>query len=246
MPETLDILYRDERLVAINKPAGLLVHRSPIDRHETRFALQLLRDQLGQRVYPLHRLDKPTSGVLLFALDPDSARLAGTAFDRGEVEKRYLAVVRGIAAEQGEIDHAYVDKDEGGPSRPALTRFRRLATVELPLAVGRYPSSRYSLLEVQPLTGRRHQIRRHLKHISHPLIGDTSWGKGEHNRLFREHFHCSRLLLHAMELCLPHPADGGRLRLRAPLDAPFAGVIEALGWHARLAAAWPEALQGRG
>ncbi|OYY93246.1 MAG: pseudouridylate synthase [Hydrogenophilales bacterium 28-61-23] len=233
----LPIVYRDDWLIAIDKPAGLLVHRSALDRHETRFALQMLRDQIGQPVYPAHRLDKGTSGVLLFALDRDVGRALSGQFERGEVDKRYLAVVRGHPLEAGEIDHPLprmADEYAGiaglGAAQPAVTRYRRLATVELPHAVDRYPTSRYALLELQPLTGRWHQLRRHLKHISHPIIGDATHGKGRHNRLFQDLFGCHRLLLAATEMRLTHPVSGRDLQLHAVLADDFAGVIERLGW----------------
>ncbi len=236
----LDIIYRDEFLVAINKPSGLLVHRSDIDRHETRFALQLLRDQIGCRVFPLHRLDKPTSGALLFALDADTAREVGGQFERNEVGKRYLAVVRGWPPEHGVIDHPlsrrfddygrkYPPGSEPEPL-PALTRFRRLATVELPEAVERYPSTRYALVELEPGSGRQHQLRRHMKHIAHPIIGDANWGKGIHNRFFQRRFGCARLLLACTGLTLRHPRYGGRLTIEASPEPGFATVAAALGW----------------
>lgn len=236
----LDILYRDDQLVAINKPAGLLVHRSDIDRHETRFAVQLLRDQIGRRVHPLHRLDKGTSGVLLFALDADSARAVGGQFQRDEIHKRYLAVVRGWPPEAGVIDHAlsrqfddYGRKFNAGSAAealPAVTEYRRLATVELPDAIDRYPTSRYALVELAPKTGRQHQLRRHLKHIAHPIIGDATWGKGIHNRFFQQRFGCGRLLLACTRLELRHPHDDHTLSIATPPENSFADVLCALGW----------------
>jgi tRNA pseudouridine65 synthase len=236
----LDILYRDDFLVAINKPAGLLVHRSDIDRHETRFAVQLLRDQIGRRVHPLHRLDKGTSGVLLFALDSASAREVGGQFQCDEVKKRYLAVVRGWPPEAGVIDHPlsrqfddYGRKFSAGDAAEplaAVTEYRRLATIELPEAVDRYPTSRYALVELLPKTGRQHQLRRHLKHIAHPIIGDATWGKGIHNRFFQQRFGCERLLLACTLLEIRHPQDSRRLSIAAPLETGFAGVVSALGW----------------
>jgi len=237
--EMLDILYADDHLVAINKPAGLLVHRSPIDRRETRFALQLLRDQLGRPVYPAHRLDKPTSGVLLFALSPEVARALGESFAHGAVGKTYLAVLRGVCPETGIIDYPLLEEPDrlavypaqsDKPAQEAVTSFRRLAQVELPVAVGRYPSSRYSLVEARPHTGRRHQLRRHFKHLFHPIIGDTKYGEGRHNRFFREHFGCHRLLLAATRLAFPHPLDGRQLVIEAPLDPAMTAVLERLGW----------------
>jgi tRNA pseudouridine65 synthase len=234
--EALTILYRDDHLIAIDKPAGLLVHPSWIDRHETRCAMMLLRDQIGRYVYPVHRLDKPTSGVLLFALSSEMARHVTELFTEKMVKKRYLAIVRGYTEPAGRIDHPLREKRdrisdrqarEDKPPQPAVTEYRRLATLELPVTVDRYPSSRYSLVEAWPLTGRRHQLRRHFKHLSHPLIGDTSYGKSKHNRLFAERFGCRRLLLHATHIELPHPLSGERLTLQADLDPAFAHIAQA-------------------
>ncbi|MDD3326397.1 MAG: tRNA pseudouridine(65) synthase TruC [Zoogloea sp.] len=236
----LPIIYQDERVVAIHKPSGLLVHRSELDRHETRFAVQLLRDQLGRHVYPAHRLDRGTSGVLVFALDKDTARNLGGQFERQEVVKTYLAVVRGHPPETGRIDHAlsrrrddaeWVGERSADEAQPAVTDFRRLATCELPHQVDRYPTSRYALVELTPHTGRRHQLRRHLKHIAHPIIGDATFGKGRHNRLFQQLFGCQRMLLACVRMQLRHPVDGRPLDLCAPPDGEFAAVLAALGWR---------------
>lgn len=236
----MEILYLDDWLVAVDKPAGLLVHRSEIDRHETRYAIQLVRDRLGRRVYPVHRLDKPTSGVLVFALDSDTARRMTDQFTAGTVKKNYLAVVRGHTDGRGTIDYPLVEQldpladrlaRQDKPAQPAVTRYRRLAAAELPFPVGRYASCRYSLLEVSPATGRKHQIRRHMKHIFHPVVGDTTHGDGRHNRFFREHFGCSRLLLAATRLGFMHPHTEAELALAAPLDGMFRAVLERLGWQ---------------
>lgn len=248
----LQLLYRDERMVAIHKPPGLLTHRSPIDRHETRFAVQLLRDQLGQHVYPAHRLDKGTSGILLFALDRAMERLLKDAFMSSQVEKTYLAVVRGHPEMAGLIDyplqrvtdkyaapvHLAARTPSGQERQAADTRYRRLGIVELPFAVDRYPSSRYALVELQPRTGRRHQLRRHMKHIAHPIIGDATYGKGLHNRFFQQHFDCHRLLLACVEMRLQHPLHGTSLTLRAPLEGAYARLIRALSWDSALPAEW--------
>ncbi len=235
---TLEIVYRDPHLVAIHKPAGLLVHRSPVDRRETRFALQLLRDQLGQRVYPVHRLDKPTSGVLLFALSSDIARALASQFEAQQVEKNYLAIVRGFPPEAGTIDHPIRDDPDPraglqrGPPREALTRYQRLGTVELPRAVDRYPTSRYALVALQPSSGRRHQLRRHMKHIGHPIIGDAKHGKGVHNRFFAAEFGAGRLLLACTRLALHHPVTGATLTLAAPPEGVFRELLARFGWGA--------------
>lgn len=239
MSETLPVIYRDAQLIAVHKPSGLLVHRTTLDRHETRFAVQILRDQIGQHVYPTHRLDRGTSGILLFALDPSVARAVGALFETQQVDKTYLAVVRGHPPEAGCIEHPlsrqfddYEFRADPADSAPqtALTRFRRLATIELPFAVDRYPSSRYALLEVKPETGRRHQIRRHLKHIAHPIIGDATHGKGRHNRFFQQRFDSHRMLLACTAMQLAHPVSGERLVLDAPPADDFSRVLDRLGW----------------
>ena len=235
----MDILFKDQWLVAINKPAGLLVHRSMIDRHETRFAVQMLRDQIGQHVYPIHRLDKPTSGILLFALNRDIARTMGEQFSERTTSKSYLAVVRGYAAKAERIDYPLkeeLDKksdaraDQDKPAQEAVTSYRRVATVELPYAVGRYETARYSLVELILETGRKHQLRRHMKHVFHPIVGDTTHGDGKQNQLFRDHFDCHRLLLASTSLTFDHPVSGEQTTIHAGLDTPFNAIIERLGW----------------
>lgn len=233
------MLYQDADLVVVVKPAGLLVHRSDVDRHETRFLLQALRNQLGRRLYPVHRLDKPTSGLMVFALDPGIAAALAPAFSGGEVVKTYLGVVRGWISAPQCIDYPLLDEPDryagrvaSAAARPALTELWPLARAELPIPVGPYPGARYSLLALRPRQGRRHQLRRHLKHIFHPLLGDTSHGDGAHNRLARAHLGCRRLLLHAWALRLRHPRSGELLDFRAPPGGQFSAVLASLGWTA--------------
>jgi tRNA pseudouridine65 synthase len=223
----LNILYRDDYLVSVDKPPGLLVHRTGLDAGETRFALQLLRDQIGQPVWPVHRLDKGTSGVLLFALDAETARAMGLAFERGEaMRKTYRAVVRGWPPEAGEIDHPLKrmpdDMRTGREEiQDALTRYRTLERYELPLAQGAFPSTRCALVELQPVTGRRHQLRRHMKHIAHPIIGDATHGKGPLNRALAELIGLQRLWLHAGRLELRHPVTDSPVQIDAALDSAW-------------------------
>jgi tRNA pseudouridine65 synthase len=235
--EALPILYADDALVVVNKPSGLLVHRSPIDRHETRFAVQLLRNQLGRRVHPVHRLDKGTSGALVFALDRTIAGTLAAAFASQQVHKSYLAIVRGWPAASGTIEHALDSVQDpyapagDGLAKPARTDFRTLATVELPHRVDRYPTARYALLELRPESGRRHQLRRHLAHISHPIIGDSTYGKGRHNRLFAESFGVNRLLLACVKLQFAHPVTGEPLVIDADPGRGFATLLEQIDWQ---------------
>ncbi|MCW8907551.1 MAG: pseudouridine synthase [Sedimenticola sp.] len=223
----LQLIYRDRHYVAVDKPAGMLVHRTRISE-DRRFVLQTLRDQLGCRVYPVHRLDRPTSGVLLFALSSEAARRLVDRFQQRRVEKRYLAVVRGYLDECGRVDYPLLS--EGGVRQPAVTGYRRRATVELPLPVGRYATARYSLVELWPETGRMHQIRRHMKHLFHPVVGDTTHGEGRHNRLFREQFGVQRLLLMATGLRLEHPYSGAMLELELYPDGEMQRLFGRLGW----------------
>ncbi|QGX41517.1 pseudouridine synthase [Permianibacter aggregans] len=236
MSEALDIIYQDEYIVAVHKPAGLLVHRSDIDRHETRFAVQQLRDQIGKPVFPAHRLDKATSGLMLFALDSESCQRLMTQFAELQVDKTYWAIVRGWPAEQGVIDHPltrikdpYDKPRQKFEAQDALTGFKRLQTFSSPIAIDRYPEARYALVEAKPKTGRRHQIRRHLKHISHPIIGDVRYGKGNHNRLFREQLGIERMLLACTAMAFNHPSTGARVALECPVEASFQTAIEKLG-----------------
>ena len=235
----LEILYQDEYLVAINKPSGLLVHKSMIDRHEIYFAMKMLRDQIGEWVYPIHRLDKPTSGVLLFALDSETARVMSEQFKAHTIAKTYIAVVRGYTPKDGIIKHALKEKldkiadkkaSEDKEAQEALTAFKRLETVELDFAVGLYEKTRYSLVELKPKTGRKHQLRRHMKHISHHILGDTKYGRGEHNKMIRSEFDCQRLLLHAISLEVQYPYSEKRLIIKAPLDETFKSLFNKFEW----------------
>lgn len=236
---SLTLLYQDEHLVAVHKPAGLLVHRTALARGEREFLLQRLRDQIGQRVYPVHRLDRPTSGVMVFALTSDIAARLCEAFAEQRLDKRYLAVVRGVAPESERLDYAL--REENGsrpkaemPAMPAVTDITRLDSVELPVQVDRYPQARYSLVEARPLSGRHHQIRRHLSRRGYPIIGDTRHGKSVHNRFFARHLEAPRLLLAATRLAFEHPVLEQRLILECALDAPMAALFAHFGWAGHL------------
>jgi tRNA pseudouridine65 synthase len=237
--QPLEILYQDAYIVAINKPSGLLVHKSPIDKHEIRFALQEIRDQIGQYVYPVHRLDKPTSGVLLFGLSKEIAHELSEAFRNNEIKKEYVAVVRGYTDKSGVIEHPLkqmldtkAEKERGitKEEQEAKTVYERLGTIELPYAVSRYPVARYSLVKLLPHTGRKHQIRRHMKHIHHHMIGDTKHGRGEHNKLFREHYGMHRLLLHARKIDFKHPITQRLVSIEAGFDTTFRKLFQTFGW----------------
>ena len=228
-PSPLRLLHADATIVAIDKPAGLLVHRSPLDAHETRSAAEMLRTQLGEPVWLLHRLDKATSGVLAFARSAAAASALGEAFETGRVRKRYLALVRGWPAAEGEIDYPLARDPElpsaGQPRLAAVTRWRRLACFEWPFADGRHATSRYALVEVEPLSGRRHQIRRHFKHIAHPLVGDTTHGKSAHNRAVAAWLGTARLWLHATWLELPGVDGGSPLVIESAPGAEWAPLL---------------------
>ncbi len=231
----ITLLYRDDDVVVAAKPSGLLVHRGWGDDEVV--AMTLVRDLVGRHVHPVHRLDRATSGALVFALHPEAARALSAAWEAGAVAKRYVALVRGLAPERGVVDHP-VPRAEGGPRVPAVTWFRRLVALDGP----------YSVVEAEPKTGRLHQIRRHMKHLSHPLIGDVNYGKGDHNRLFRERWGLHRLALHASAIALPHPRTGARLAVSAPPPADLSEPFDRLGVPAFVwdAEPWFDGLGTRG
>jgi tRNA pseudouridine65 synthase len=234
----IPVLYRDEHIVAVNKPPGLLVHRSSIDSRESRFLLQEVRDQIGERVFPVHRLDKGTSGVVVFALHTEAASRLANAWRDERVEKRYLAVVRGYAPSRVLVDHPLRDvydrrSRRAGEERQrdAVTELDCLARIELAEAVGRYPTARYSLTACRPRTGRRHQLRRHLKHLRHPVIGDANYGDGAHNRFFRDSLGIGRMLLAATTIRFRHPFATNELEIEAPLEGDFTTLLERPEWQ---------------
>ncbi len=223
----LEIIYQDEYLVAVNKPAGMLVHRSWLDKHETQFVMQTLRDQIGQHVFPLHRLDRPTSGVLVFALSSEIASNVMPMFANHEMVKTYHAIVRGWIEEGDVLDYPLkeeLDKiadkfaKQDKEAQSAVTEYQPLAKVEVPFSTGKFPTTRYCLVEMKPKTGRKHQLRRHMAHLRHPIVGDTTHGDGKHNRLYREEYDCHRLMLHASELRFVHPYTKQDLVLKASFD----------------------------
>lgn len=228
-PRELPVLYHDDWLAIVNKPAGLMVHDSALARGETEFAADRLRAQFVRPIFLVHRLDRATSGCLLLAFDRETASQLGKtlmAHDAGNptFEKEYLAICRGWPDERFVVDHPL----DGGPGKPqkkpAITHFTRLATTELEWPSAGFATSRYALLDARPQTGRFRQIRRHLKHAFHHLIGDSSHGDGRHNRAFRM-FGVHRMLLHAQRLAFVHPVSGERLSVIAPVDAEFAKAL---------------------
>jgi len=226
----LSLLHLDAHLLVVYKPARLLAHASRIAADVDDDLLDQLRRHIGGEVNLVHRLDRATSGLVLAARTREAASELGKQFMARTVEKSYLAVCRGWPDEIGEIDHALGDVRPNSPKKPARTRYRRLATVEVPIALGKYAQQRYALMAVDPETGRYRQIRKHFHHISHHLIGDTSHGRSEHNRLFQSEWQVGRLLLHARRLAFTHPVSGERLAFVAPLDAEFQRILDAFGW----------------
>lgn len=227
----LEILYQDDVLIAVNKPAGLAVHRSKMVSNADEFLVDVLREQVGGTVYLAHRLDRATSGVLLIARSTEIAAALGEQFMSRDVHKQYLTVVRGWPEpDEGVVDYPLPGSRETGPRRDARTAFRRLATVEVPITLGRYPQQRYALMLTEPQTGRFRQIRKHMAHIHHPVIGDCQHGRSDHNRLYKQYFGCHRMLLHAWRLSFRHPLDGRPMVLEAPLDTAFQALLERFGW----------------
>jgi len=230
-----DVLYQDSDCIAVHKPPGVLVHYSRSAGREGPCVIPILRQQLGRIVFPVHRLDRPTSGVLLLGLTVDATRRLSQQFEQRQVDKTYLALVRGHCDDAGCISSPLKPPrdrwDRSGSVQPqsALTRFTTLARGEIPFAVGRYPTSRYSLLKLAPESGRRHQIRRHLKHIAHPVIGDTTHGDRDHNRFFMSQFGIQRLLLVAHQLTFRQPYSGQAVCVRCECGSEFDRAVEISG-----------------
>lgn len=224
----LEILYQDEHIIAINKPHGLLVHQSPIARDADEFAIQLLRDQIGKKVYPVHRLDRKTSGVLLFAFSKEVNRALTEQFTTKQIEKRYIAIVRGFAPEEMHIDYALYK--DNGVLQDAQTLIKRLQIAEINLPSGKHQTSRYSLIEAFPFTGRMHQIRKHLAHILNPIIGDRPHGCNKQNKLWLENFQMNTMLLHGASLKLMHPVTNEELLIEAKIHSEFKRVMDLLNF----------------
>ncbi|MEJ8756518.1 pseudouridine synthase [Pontibacter sp. H259] len=228
----LDIIFEDAHYVAINKPHGLLVHRTRIAEEKKEFALQMLRDQIGQKVYAVHRLDRGTSGILLFAKSPEAAAPLVKQFEERKTNKVYYAIVRGYTPEAATIDNPIrPDKDhQHKEAQEAITHYTRLATIELPIPVGRYQTARYSLVKVTPETGRMHQIRKHFAHIRYYIVGDKKHGDWRHNKMFLEELSSTNMNLHAAELYFTHPYTSQQIALKAPLSPSMAALCKRFNW----------------
>ena len=222
----LEIIYQDEDYVAINKPHNLLVHRTQISEEKEFFAVQILKEQVGKWLTPCHRLDRKTSGVLLFAFNKEAGVAAMKSFSQQEIKKEYIVLVRGFLQEKG-----FIDKDlakENGTLQKAFTNYERLECFELPFEVSRYSHSRYSLAKVMPETGRMHQIRRHMAHLRHYVIGDKVHGECKHNKVFEERYNLQTMLLHANKLEFPHFRENKIVTLKAGMHPVFKTILERL------------------
>lgn len=217
----VDELYRDDRMVVVNKPSGLVVHKGW--GQDAVNAMKIVRKMTGRYVHPVHRLDRGTSGALVFAFDSETAARLQDHFRDKTIQKRYLALVRGVVPDDGVVDYPVLKRLKGAGDNTdrvdAVTRFRRLE-----VALGRY-----SLIEAFPETGRLHQIRRHMKHLSHPLIGDTRYGDGKENRRLRNDYGLLRLALHASSIRFRHPHSGEPIRIAAPAPDDLRVPLERIG-----------------
>lgn len=224
----LEVLWYDEHYAAIHKPPGILVHLTRLSE-DTVSVAQQLSAQLGHRIFPIHRLDRATSGVLIFGNTAAAAGALAEHFREKTVEKKYRAVVRGFVPETGLIDYALSDPETGKDKQPAVTHFRRLGQSELPFSVDpKFTTTRYALVEAEPETGRRHQIRKHFAHIFHPVIGDKRHGDVKHNTYLAREYGLARLLLHAQRLAFQHPFTGEAVCLETPPDAAFFRALDDL------------------
>lgn len=222
----LEILYQDEAIVAINKPHGLLVHRSAMAANTNEYAVQILRDQIGQFVHPVHRLDRKTSGVLLFALGKEHVSKMQMQFEAQSISKTYWAILRGWSPKEGFIDYALTN--DKGKQQEAQTAYKTLQYTEIAVPLGKHPTSRYSWVEAKPQTGRMHQLRKHFAHILHPIIGDRPHGCNKQNRLFLEHWGMNTMLLHAQKMAFQHPVTLQNLTLQANPSTEFKRMLQVL------------------
>lgn len=222
----MEILFQDEHLIAVNKPAGLLVHRSSIAKDATEFALQKTRDFVGKEVHPIHRLDRKTSGVLLFTFDKNTLHSMQNLFNEGKVRKEYHAIVRGFTDDSGKIDYALVN--DKGLTQSARTIYTTHKKWEITKSFGRYKTSRYAYVHVFPETGRMHQIRKHFAHIFHPIIGDRPHGCNKQNRFFKREFNLMEMLLQAKSYSFEHPVTSDKIIIQAPLWNEFMRIVSLL------------------
>ena len=250
VPE-IEILFEDDDIVVIHKPAGLLVHRSYLARRERFFAMQMTRDKVGCHVFPVHRLDRPTSGVLLFAKSSEMANVLCEQFAAKTVEKHYLAIVRGNMHDDGILDYALKveldnhgdkDVDPNKAAQDAVTTYQPLLNAEILYPSGRYATSRYAMVKLSPHTGRKHQLRRHMAHLRHPIVGDTTHGDGKQNSFFRDHFAINRLWLIAKNLSFCHPRTGERVAVETELEREWFSLFDAFGWDDEKLALEPSSL----
>lgn len=224
--ESFEILYIDEYYVAINKPPDYLVHRSSIARNAPLVVLQLLRDQLGQKVFPVHRLDRKTSGVLIFALAPEANKMLAQKFEKHEINKEYIAFVRGWTEDKGIIDYDLVN--DNGKTQSAYTEYVTLEKYEINLPLGKFNTSRYSKVRLTPQTGRMHQLRKHMSHIFHPIIADRPHGCNKQNRLWKHKLNMDTMMLHARSLSFTHPYSEIQIEIVAPFFDEFERVQKIL------------------
>ncbi|WP_221409041.1 pseudouridine synthase [Reichenbachiella versicolor] len=225
----LEIIYQDEHFIAINKPHGLIVHRSNLAKDATIFALQELRNQINQAVYPAHRIDRKTSGILLFALSRNALSEIRKLFENKSITKKYLSIVRGYTPNQQSINYPLTN--EKGVSQPSITHFQTIERTEINIPFGKHQTSRYSLIEVSPETGRMHQIRKHMAHIFHPIIGDRPHGCNKQNKLFLERWGIKTMFLHASSLSFVHPFTKECITISAKPQSEFLNCINLLNFN---------------
>jgi len=225
---TLEVLYQDQDYIAVHKPPGLLVHKTKLDIDDDQAVVQLLRNQIKQKVFPVHRLDKPTSGVLFLATSGEAAQKLAEEFSNKKIEKKYLAIVRGLFTEEVLLDYPLkieIKKEAEQKLQEAQTLFKPVSSVEIPVQIDRYPTSRFSLIQAYPKTGRTHQIRRHLKHLNFPIIGDVNHGNGKHNRYFSEVLGIKGLMLSCTEISFIHPTSQKKITVTSTLPTSFKNAL---------------------
>lgn len=226
----INIIYEDEYMIVVNKPNNFLIHQSHYARNINEpTLLEFLHEQLGYQIYPAHRLDRKTSGIILLAKEKEFVKEFQALFTTNDIIKTYYAIVRGFSKTSGTIDSP-VKNDDTGVYKDAVTNYKTINNIALDIPVRPYDGSRYSLMKLTPSTGRMHQLRKHLNKISHPIVGDYKYGDRFHNRMFETEFNCKYLFLHAYSISFIHPITNQQMNLTADFPTDWEMLFKKFDW----------------
>lgn len=231
----IEVLFEDDYCLIVNKPNNVLVHHSYYSRNiKDDSLLQLLRKQFeGSNFFPVHRLDRKTSGIIVLAKDKTYVSKFQALFTSDSIQKKYYALVRGFCEAAGRID-SRVKNPDTGVYKEALTLYKTISQITLNIPVQPYDTSRYSVLEFEPKTGRMHQLRKHANKMAHPIIGDHKYGNRHHNQMFESNFDLDLLFLHAHSLSFTHPFTDENLCITKKTPSFWNTFFKAVNWEISL------------